>query len=60
MNKADAMKVIQKNQWNHISNLTLLGWDIENPILKSLKVLTIPFVCVVNKFGVMKFAGDPE
>jgi hypothetical protein len=51
---------IEAKKWHNVIHLTLLGWQGEHPLIKDFKIQGIPFVCLVDKFGKINYAGHPN
>lgn len=50
---------VESKKWDRVVHLTLLGWQGEHALIKDFKVQGIPFVCLVDKFGKINYAGHP-
>lgn len=51
---------IEKKGWTKLTNLTLNGWNRDHKLIKDFKISGIPFVCLVDKFGVINYHGHPS
>jgi len=59
-NKENIVKRIQEKGWTRIQHLTLNGWDGDHKLVKDYAISGIPFVCLVDKFGKIRFQGHPS
>ena len=50
---------VESKKWDKIIHLTLLGWKNQHSLIKDFKIQGIPFICLVNKFGKIDYAGHP-
>lgn len=51
---------IEKKKWTSIEHLTLGSWDNSHDLIKLFEVSGIPFVCLVNKAGIVDYVGHPN
>jgi len=53
-------KRIESKKWDKIEHLTLGSWDGEHDLIKFFQISGIPFVCLIDKAGVINYTGHPS
>ena len=51
---------ITKKGWSKIQHLTFGKWDNEHSLIQDFQISGIPFVCLVDKNGLINFIGHPS
>jgi NADH:ubiquinone oxidoreductase subunit C len=51
---------VESKGWLKATQLTLLGWKDDHPLIKDYKLTGIPFFCIVNKWGKVDYIGHPS
>lgn len=54
------IKRIEERKWSKIIHYKLNGWDKSNKMIKHFAIQGIPFVCLVDKNGVINYVGHPS
>lgn len=58
--EATVVERIQKKGWTSIEHLTLGGWDNSHDLIKMFEISGIPFVCLIDRNGVIDYIGHPS
>lgn len=54
------LKRIEERKWFKIIHFKLNGWDKDNKLIKHFAIRGNPFVCLVDKNGVINYVGHPS